>query len=98
MNITFTAMGLEFEAEVSVTSTPRRATEWEPEEDFEIEIESLTVGGKDAMFLFDSCAIGPYIDEAAVIAAEEKYRDEADEAAFDYAVACAEDRYYEEAY
>lgn len=68
MKIQFTTHAMTFDAEVDIVSTARRATQWEPAEDFEIEITELEVEGNDAMFLLDS-TLREDIEIAATIAA-----------------------------
>lgn len=87
MDITFTAIGLRFEAEVDYTpGTPGRYSgppeKCYPHEPPEVEITALTVDGKDAMFLLDS-TMQPEIEEAASIAADEAFEDARDQARID---------------
>lgn len=84
MNITFTAIGLTFEAEVDYTpGTPGRyygpPENCYPDEPSETEITALTVDGNDAMFLLDS-SLRMDIEQAAEIAADEAFASAADEA------------------
>jgi hypothetical protein len=68
MNITFSAIGLDFEADVSFTpGIP--GTYWDPPEEDEFEIGSLTCDGVNVEFLLDS-QVGDTIFSAAWDAAE----------------------------
>lgn len=83
MHITFNAIGLNFDAEISYTSaTPGRYSgppeDCYPDEPAELDFISLvTYSGKDAMFLLESnCAED--IERAAYEAAEQYLEDERD--------------------
>lgn len=85
MHITFNAIGLSFDAEISYTSaTPGRYSgppeDCYPDEPAELDFISLvTYSGKDAMFLLESnCAED--IEQAAYEAAEEYLEDQEAEA------------------
>jgi len=70
MNITFSAIGLDFEADVSFTpGVP--GTYWDPPEEGEFEIGSLTCDGVNVEFLLDS-QVGDTIFSAAWDAAEKR--------------------------
>lgn len=87
MNITFTAIGLTFGADVNYTPGDPGRTYGPPEycypaEPDELEFISLTCEGKDAMFLLNStCA--DEIEQAACEGAREMLRRCADEALID---------------
>lgn len=70
MNITFSAIGLVFEADVFFTpGVP--GTYWDPPEEGEFEIHRLTCDGVEVGFLLDS-NVGDVIFSAAWDAAERK--------------------------
>jgi hypothetical protein len=90
MKMTFNAIGLTFEATYDVTGKARRATQYEPAEDFEIEIESLYVDDQDVTCLLQS-SVSDLIEEAAYIAAEEDQKAQYD----DYLEGKAADRAFD---
>lgn len=95
MHITFNAIGLNFDAEISyISATPGRYSgppeDCYPDEPAELEFISLvTYSGKDAMFLLESnCAED--IEQAAYEAAEEYLEDQEAEAMERFAESRAE--------
>lgn len=91
MHITFNAIGLNFDAEISYTpATPGRYSgppeDCYPDDPAELEILSLTCEGKDAMFLLDGTCFEA-IEQAAYEAADSYREDQeayADERFFNY--------------
>lgn len=79
MKITFSALGLTFEAEVTYTPgtapiTNGPADNWNPGDPPEIEFLTLTCCGDDAMFLFD--AYTHIVDALYMAALDAAYREE----------------------
>lgn len=71
IKISFSALGLCFDAKVSVTGEDRAATYDDPAEYFEIELEELTCCGYEASFMLDSAALEEFIREGAELATRE---------------------------
>ncbi len=79
MEITFSALGLNFEATVN-HSIGRPGTHWEPKEYPVTEIIALYCEGKECLFLLDS-TVSESIEDAASEAAIQYIREEREEAA-----------------
>ena len=79
MEVTFSAVGLDFEATVHATAG-RPGTYWEPPEHPEVEIIKLHCEGKECLFLKDS-TVSEEIQSAADEAVEKYVREEREEAA-----------------
>lgn len=87
MNITFRAIGLSFEADVSYRAGCKGRTWGRPEDCYEaepdeIEFESLVCEDRDASFLLDS-SVSDELYDAAMEAARETAKVLADEALID---------------
>lgn len=91
MIVTIFLFDLEFEAEVDIISTPRRATWESPEEFLEIEVTDLTFEGAGALWLRRSEELRDLIDDRAYDAVAARLESERVSRLEDLAQARAED-------